>query len=63
MAVAKTDLVTSATVVVAVKTVWIIAGLLSLFFFSAAVEIIQTVAVVVATASAKLCRKCLTTCN
>ena len=61
MAVAKTDLVTLATVVV--KTVWTIAGLLSLFFFSAAVEIIQTVAVAVATASAKLCRKCLTSCN
>jgi hypothetical protein len=61
VAVAKTDLVTLATVVV--KTVWTIAGLLSLFFFSAAVEIIQTVAVVVATASAKLCRKCLTFCN
>jgi hypothetical protein len=63
VAVAKTDLVTLATVVVAVKTVWTIAGLLSLFFFSAAVEIIQTVAVAVATASAKLCRKCLTSCN
>mgnify|MGYP007103876377 CR=1 FL=1 len=34
-----------------------------LFSSSAAVEIIQAVAVAVATVSAKLCRKCLTSCN